>query len=63
MSEHAPGLSYKDAGVDIDAANEALSRAKEEIKRTFNDNVLQDLGSFGAMYLLDVKEMEAPVLV
>ncbi len=63
MSEHAPGLSYKDAGVDIDAANEALSRAKEAIKRTFNDNVLQDLGSFGAMYLLDVKEMEAPVLV
>lgn len=63
MSEHAPGLSYKDAGVDIDAANEALARAKEAIKRTFNDNVLQDLGSFGAMYLLDIKDMEAPVLV
>lgn len=63
MNQNEPGLSYKDAGVDIDAANEALARAKESIKRTFNDNVLQDLGSFGAMYLLDVKDMEAPVLV
>lgn len=63
MNQNEPGLSYKDAGVDIDAANEALARAKEAIKRTFNDNVLQDLGSFGAMYLLDVKDMEAPVLV
>ena len=63
MNQNEPGLSYKDAGVDIDAANAALARAKESIKRTFTDNVLQDIGSFGAMYLLDVKDMEAPVLV
>ncbi|HNR31338.1 MAG TPA: phosphoribosylformylglycinamidine cyclo-ligase [Candidatus Hydrogenedentes bacterium] len=63
MNHDTPGLSYKDAGVDIDAANAALARAKEAIKRTFNDNVLQDIGSFGAMYLLDIKDMEAPVLV
>ncbi|MFP4501352.1 MAG: phosphoribosylformylglycinamidine cyclo-ligase [Candidatus Hydrogenedentota bacterium] len=63
MDEKRPGLSYKDAGVDIDAANQALANAKEAVLRTFNDNVLQDLGSFGAMYQLDVKDMEAPVLV
>lgn len=63
MKKRDSGLSYKDAGVNIDAANEALTSAKEAIKRTFNDNVLQDIGSFGAMYLLDTKDMEAPVLV
>lgn len=63
MSEDKPRLSYKDAGVNIDAANAALGNVKEVIKRTFNDNVLQDIGSFGAMYQLDLKGIEQPVLV
>lgn len=63
MSEKSTGLSYKDAGVDIDAANAALSTVKELVKRTFTDNVLQDIGSFGAMYQLDLKGMEQPVIV
>ena len=63
MSENKPQLSYRDAGVNIDAANEALSAAKADIKKTFNDSVLQDIGSFGAMYSLDLKGMEEPVLV
>jgi phosphoribosylformylglycinamidine cyclo-ligase len=63
MSIPKQPLSYKDAGVDIDAANLALSQVKDVIKRTFTDNVLQDIGSFGAMYQLDLKGMEQPVLV
>lgn len=63
MSENKPQLSYRDAGVNIDAANEALSAAKADIKKTFNDSVLQDIGSFGAMYSLDLKGIEEPVLV
>ncbi|MFM1920256.1 MAG: hypothetical protein RLZZ303_1890, partial [Candidatus Hydrogenedentota bacterium] len=63
MSEPSKGLSYRDAGVDIDAATAALAGMKESIRRTFNDNVLQDIGSFGAMYSLAGLNLEDPVLV
>lgn len=63
MDKSRPSLSYRDAGVDIDAANEALSTMKELIKRTFNENVLQDIGSFGAMFRFDMTGLEEPVLV
>lgn len=63
MSEKKAGLSYKDAGVDIDAANQALRTVKDLVQRTFTNNVLQDIGSFGAMYQLDLKGIEEPVLV
>ena len=63
MSEQKSGLSYRDAGVNIDAANEALHTVKELVKRTFNDHVLDDIGSFGAMYQLNLHGLEEPVLV
>ncbi len=63
MSEEKPSLSYRDAGVNIDAADESLGRAKEAIKRTFDPNVLQDIGSFGAMYNMGALNIENPVLV
>jgi len=56
-------LSYRDAGVNIDAADEALGQMKEVVKRTFDDNVLCDIGSFGAMYQFDPSGFEEPVLV
>ena len=55
--------TYKDAGVDIDAANEAVLRLKEHIKSTFTPGVLTDVGSFGGMYQPDLSGMERPVLV
>jgi len=63
MSEKKKGLSYKDAGVDIDAASAALGQIKEFVNRTFDDNVLRDIGAFGAMYNFDASKMEQPVLV
>lgn len=63
MSAHKKPMSYRDAGVNIDAANEALAEIKELVKKTFNDQVLQDIGSFGAMYQLDLQNLEEPVLV
>ena len=63
MAEEQGGLSYRDAGVDIDAVNGALQQVKEQVRRTFNDNVLVDIGTFGAMYQLPTANMEAPVLV
>lgn len=46
-------LTYKDAGVDIDAANDAVSRIKKHVRQTYNSNVLSDVGSFGGLYQLD----------
>jgi len=63
MAKKKRGLSYRDAGVDIDAANEALRGMKTFVKRTFDDNVLQDIGAFGAMYRFDPSGMNEPVLV
>jgi len=63
MTEKPRSLSYRDAGVDIDAANQALRSVKDLVQRTFTDHVLQDIGSFGAMFQLDLKGIEQPVLV
>ena len=50
-----------DAGVNIDAADEALKRAKTAVKRTFDENVLQEIGNFGAMYRFDPSGMKIPI--
>lgn len=43
-------ITYKDAGVDVMAGNKAVSLMKRHAQSTFDDNVMQGLGSFGAMY-------------
>lgn len=63
MQDEAGGLSYRDAGVNIDAADSALREIKDIVRKTFTENVLQDIGSFGAMFSLPLKGMEEPVLV
>ena len=63
MTEEKPSLRYADAGVDIDAAAQALKPMKDLVHRTFNENVLRDIGSFGAMFRFDIGAMEEPVLV
>ncbi|MCM3079803.1 phosphoribosylformylglycinamidine cyclo-ligase [Brevibacillus invocatus] len=55
--------AYKQAGVDIDAGNEAVERMKKHVKRTFRPEVMTDLGGFGALFRLDTKKYEKPVLV
>jgi len=63
MDPKKPGLSYRDAGVNIDAADEALRSVKGIVKKTFTPNVLRDIGTFGAMYQLDLANYKEPVLV
>ena len=63
MAKNKRGLTYRDAGVDIDAADESLRRVKEVVRRTFDENVLENIGSFGAMYRFDPQGMKEPVLV
>jgi len=60
MDERA---TYKAAGVDIEAGNEAVLRMKEYIKSTFTEGVLTDVGSFGGMFELNTDGIERPVLV
>lgn len=45
-----PGLSYRAAGVDIDAADAAIEQAKDAIRATFGPRVLADVGLFGGLY-------------
>jgi phosphoribosylformylglycinamidine cyclo-ligase len=56
-------LRYRDAGVDRDAATAAKRRIAEMVRSTFSPGVLQDIGSFGALYQLDTGQWNEPVLV
>ena len=57
-----PSLSYKDAGVDINAGNELVERIKPHVKRTTRPEVIGGLGGFGALCALPGKYKE-PILV
>jgi phosphoribosylformylglycinamidine cyclo-ligase len=57
-----PSLSYKDAGVDIDAGDALVERIKAVAKRTRRPEVLAGLGGFGALFELP-KGYREPVLV
>ncbi|HEV8487011.1 MAG TPA: phosphoribosylformylglycinamidine cyclo-ligase [Blastocatellia bacterium] len=56
-------FSYRDAGVDIDAANDAKSRIRRLARETFTPNVMTEIGSFGGMFRADFGQMHEPVLV
>lgn len=61
-STSQPSLSYKDAGVDIDAGNALVERIKHVAKRTSRPEVMGGLGGFGALCELP-KNYHEPVLV
>ncbi|HLC75100.1 MAG TPA: phosphoribosylaminoimidazolesuccinocarboxamide synthase [Candidatus Nanoarchaeia archaeon] len=54
-------MDYKNAGVDIDAANEAVERLKKHVKTTYTPQVLSTVGSFGG--LVELPYYKKPVLV
>ncbi len=57
------GLTYADAGVDIDAGNALIERIKPAAKRTTRPGVMAGLGGFGAMFDLKGAGYEDPILV
>jgi phosphoribosylformylglycinamidine cyclo-ligase len=57
-----PGLTYRDAGVDIDAGDALVERIKPIVKRTQRPEVLAGVGGFGALVSLPQRYRE-PVLV
>ena len=57
----AKSIEYKDAGVNIDEADRAVSLIRAHAKKTFTAGVMTDIGSFGAGFLL--KDWKNPVLI
>src|SRR5690606_23666046 len=67
MTAQTPGnppssLTYRDAGVDIDAGDALVERIKPLAKRTLRDGVMAGIGGFGALFQVP-QEYHAPVLV
>ena len=56
-------VSYSDAGVSIDTANEAVKKISSFAKSTFNERTLTNIGSFGGMFDAKFPEMNEPILV
>ncbi|TNF10580.1 MAG: phosphoribosylformylglycinamidine cyclo-ligase [Rhodobacteraceae bacterium] len=63
MSETKPGLTYADAGVDIDAGNALVERIKPAAKRTQRPGTMSGLGGFGALFDLKAAGYSDPILV
>ena len=63
MSNQKSGLTYADAGVDIDAGNTLVNLIKPAAESTKRPGVMDGLGGFGAMFDLKEAGFEDPVLV
>ncbi len=58
-----PSLTYRDAGVNIDAGEELVERIKPRVARTMRPEVLAGIGGFGAMIEIPEGRWKRPVLV
>jgi phosphoribosylformylglycinamidine cyclo-ligase len=62
-SKQGPGLTYRDAGVDIDAGEDLVGRIKPLVRRAHRPEVLAGIGGFGALVELPEGRWKRPVLV
>jgi len=58
-----PGVTYAGAGVDLDAADEAVRRIGRIVGATARPEVLSSIGGFGGLFALDTQRYANPVLV
>ncbi|WP_171207383.1 MULTISPECIES: phosphoribosylformylglycinamidine cyclo-ligase [unclassified Ruegeria] len=63
MTAGKNGITYADAGVDIDAGNALVDRIKPAAKRTNRPGVMSGLGGFGALFDLKAAGYDDPILV
>ncbi|NOD87526.1 MULTISPECIES: phosphoribosylformylglycinamidine cyclo-ligase [unclassified Ruegeria] len=63
MTAGKNGITYADAGVDIDAGNALVDRIKPAAKRTNRPGVMSGLGGFGALFDLKAAGYQNPILV
>ena len=61
-SSKSQGLSYRDAGVDMEAGDALVERIKPMAKKTMREGVLAGIGGFGALFEVP-KRYKEPVLV
>jgi phosphoribosylformylglycinamidine cyclo-ligase len=59
----ASGATYADAGVDIDAGDQAVELIKEKVRSTYRPEVIGDLGGFGSLFAFAQDRYRDPVLV
>jgi phosphoribosylformylglycinamidine cyclo-ligase len=57
------GESYKDAGVDITAGEEAVDAIKDDVRSTYRPEVIGDIGGFGGLFAFPQHRFKNPVLV
>jgi len=62
MAEHG-SITYREAGVDIDAGEELVERIKPHVRRSLRREVLGGLGGFGALVEIPLDRYRKPVLV
>ena len=55
--------TYKESGVDIEAGDAAIKKISTLVRKTFNNNTLIDIGSFGGCYSFPKEDFNQPVLV
>ncbi len=58
-----PGDMYREAGVDLDNANELVRRIRPIVRSTYRRGVITDIGGFGGLFSLNLQDVEKPVLV
>ena len=62
MTDRAP-VTYREAGVDIDAGEELVERIKPHVRRSMRREVLGGIGGFGALFEVPIDRYRKPVLV
>lgn len=62
-ADQRPPLTYADAGVDLDAAEESVALLRDHVGSTTRPEVLGSIGGFGGLFELDLSRWEQPVLV
>ncbi|MGC9197142.1 MAG: phosphoribosylformylglycinamidine cyclo-ligase [Syntrophobacteraceae bacterium] len=57
------GELYREAGVDLEKANDLVGRIKPIVRSTFRGGVITDIGGFGGLFSLNLQDVPSPVLV
>ncbi len=63
MIEESKSIAYAEAGVDITAGYKSVELMKKHIESTMTSGVCSDIGGFGGLFSLDLKEIKEPILV
>ncbi|UCF63729.1 MAG: phosphoribosylformylglycinamidine cyclo-ligase [bacterium] len=56
-------ITYREAGVDIESAEQSLDKVKVAIAKTHNRQVLKNIGAFGGFYEFPIQDYRKPVLI